>query len=64
MQIPEPVLVDLILDKYLLGVLPESLTVIAAMITVVAVSAWFAGLFLTEWISREIPKSFVKTKST
>lgn len=41
MQTVPPVLVDIILDPYVLNVLPRSLVPTAAYILVVAVASWF-----------------------
>ncbi|RBR08136.1 uncharacterized protein FIESC28_10328 [Fusarium coffeatum] len=43
MENPPPVLVDLILDPYLLNVIPRSLVPTAGYIVVVAVASWFVS---------------------
>lgn len=43
MENPPPVLVDLILDPYILNVLPRSLLPTAGYIVVVAIVAWFVA---------------------
>lgn len=43
MEVPDVVEVELILDRFLAGVLPESLLRIGAWVVVVAVFAWWLG---------------------
>lgn len=43
MKDPPPVLVDLILDPYLLNVIPRSLVPTAGYIAVIAVASWFVS---------------------
>jgi len=43
MENPEPVDVDIILDPFWLGVVPESLLLIGGLILIVAVGAWWVG---------------------
>ncbi|KAK6502976.1 hypothetical protein TWF481_008012 [Arthrobotrys musiformis] len=50
MENPEPVLVDIILDEFLLGVLPRSLLNVGLFIVVVAGVAWYAGFHLIHWL--------------
>ncbi|KAF3280200.1 hypothetical protein TWF970_002952 [Orbilia oligospora] len=50
MDRPEPVLVDIILDEFLLGVLPRSLLNVGLFIVVVAGVAWYAGSKVVQWL--------------
>ncbi|KAA8893937.1 hypothetical protein FN846DRAFT_976710 [Sphaerosporella brunnea] len=50
MENPEPVDVDIILDPYLLNVLPESLLKIVGLLVVVAVFSWWLG----GWVHRAL----------
>ncbi|KAF3186319.1 hypothetical protein TWF225_004834 [Orbilia oligospora] len=50
MDRPEPVLVDIILDEFLLGVLPRSLLNVGLFIVVMAGVAWYAGSKVVQWL--------------
>ncbi|KAF9701409.1 hypothetical protein EKO04_000099 [Ascochyta lentis] len=50
MEHPPPVDVDIILDPFLLNVLPRSLVPIAIYITAVAVAAWFVSGYAYRWL--------------
>ncbi|KAK6528751.1 hypothetical protein TWF694_003990 [Orbilia ellipsospora] len=62
MEHPEPVLVDVILDEFLLGVLPRSLLSVGLFIVAVAVIAWFLGIYIVAWIDA-IAKRELKMKT-
>lgn len=47
---PDPVDVELILDPFLLNVLPESLLPVVAMIVLVAVAGWFLSGWMVQWL--------------
>lgn len=60
MRSPPPVLVDLILDPYLLNVFPRSLVPTAGWVIVVAGVSWVVGGFvvrLVQGIAREAEKN-------
>lgn len=50
MEEPQDVLVDIILDPYLLNIFPASLVPTAGYITILAVFGWF----LSNWISTQL----------
>jgi hypothetical protein len=50
MQNPPPVLVDLILDPYVLNVVPRSLLPTAGYLVIVAVLTWFVA----RWIAGQL----------
>lgn len=50
----EPPLVDIILDPYVLGVIPESLTSIVAYITVISALAVVLSRHIVSWIGKII----------
>ena len=50
MERPEPVDVDIILDPFLLNILPQSLVPVAIYITAVAVGAWFLSGYIYRWL--------------
>jgi hypothetical protein len=50
MEHPPPVDVDIILDPFLLNVLPHSLVPVAIYITAVAVGAWFVSGYIYRWL--------------
>ncbi|KAF2878322.1 hypothetical protein BDV95DRAFT_478548 [Massariosphaeria phaeospora] len=50
MKFPPPVDADIILDPYLLNLLPRSLGPTAAYITLVAIGAWFISGFIYRWL--------------
>jgi hypothetical protein len=54
-----PVLVDIIMDPFVLNVLPRSLLPTVAYISAVAVASWFIG----NWISSRICKSITEPRS-
>jgi len=45
-----PVFVDIILDPYLLNVLPQSLVPTGVYLIVVAVSSWYLAKFIARWL--------------
>ena len=51
MQYPPPVLVDIILDPYLLNILPRSLLPTAGYLVGLAVGAWYLSGFIWNWLS-------------
>ncbi|KAK6521203.1 hypothetical protein TWF506_001428 [Arthrobotrys conoides] len=61
MNNPEPVLVDIILDEFLLGVLPRSLLNVGLFIVVMAGVAWYAGLYAIQWLD-DIIRKYLKDK--
>lgn len=50
MDHPPPVDVDIILDPFILNILPRSLGPTAVYIGVVAVTAWFISGYIYRWI--------------
>ncbi|KAF2800496.1 hypothetical protein K505DRAFT_228662 [Melanomma pulvis-pyrius CBS 109.77] len=50
MEHPLPVHVDIILDPYILNILPRSLAPTAAYIALVAIGAWFFSGFIYRWL--------------
>jgi len=50
MREPPPVLVDLILDPYLLNLLPQSLVPTVAYIVAIAVLSWFLSSHIFTWL--------------
>jgi hypothetical protein len=50
MAYPSPVDVDIILDPFILNILPRSLGPTAIYITIVAVAAWFISGYIYRWI--------------
>jgi hypothetical protein len=50
MDHPEPVDVDIILDPFLLNILPQSLGPVALYISAVAVGAWFLSGYIYHWL--------------
>ncbi|KAF3216599.1 hypothetical protein TWF106_008226 [Orbilia oligospora] len=61
MDRPEPVLVDIILDEFLLGVLPRSLLNVGLFIVIMAGVAWYAGSQVVQWLD-VITKKGLKDK--
>lgn len=57
MEYPPPVDVDIILDPFLLNVLPRSLVPVAVYITFVAVAAWFVSGYTYRWLLSEVENS-------
>ena len=51
MREPPPVLVDLILDPYLLNLLPQSLVPTVAYIVVIAIISWVLSRHIFTWLS-------------
>jgi hypothetical protein len=45
-----PVFVDIILDPYLLNVLPQSLVPTGVYLIVVAISSWYLAKFIARWL--------------
>jgi hypothetical protein len=45
-----PVFVDIILDPYLLNVLPRSLVPTGVYLIVVAISSWYLAKFIARWL--------------
>jgi hypothetical protein len=52
MQNVPPVLVDIILDPYVLNVFPSSLIPTAGYVTMIAVSSWFLSAYIWRLILR------------
>ncbi|KAK6361700.1 hypothetical protein TWF730_005414 [Orbilia blumenaviensis] len=52
MSTPEPVVVDIILDEFLLGVLPSSLFNVGLFIVIMTGLAWYVGLQVIRWLDR------------
>ncbi|KAI5800213.1 hypothetical protein DFH27DRAFT_73240 [Peziza echinospora] len=50
MTLPEPVHVELVLDSLILHVLPQSLLKIVGVVTVVALSSWWASSGVYTWL--------------
>lgn len=50
MESPPPVHVDLILDSFILNVLPQSLGPVAIYISAVAIGAWFLSGYIYRWL--------------
>ena len=50
MEFPPPVDVDIILDPFILNILPRSLGPTAIYISVVAVAAWYISGYIYRWI--------------
>ncbi|EPS41068.1 hypothetical protein H072_5057 [Dactylellina haptotyla CBS 200.50] len=63
MKTPEPVLVDIILDEFLLGALPRSLLNVGFFIVLMASVAWYLGIQIVKWIDAIATKES-KTKVT
>ncbi|RVD88448.1 uncharacterized protein DFL_002633 [Arthrobotrys flagrans] len=63
MNNPEPVLVDIILDEYLLGILPRSLLNVGLFVVVMAGVAWYAGFQVIRWLDG-ITRKGLKDKVT
>jgi hypothetical protein len=57
MDVVPPVLVDIILDPYLLNIFPRSLIPTACYITTIAIVAWF----LSAWVSSTLHKTLRQT---
>ncbi|KAI1817602.1 hypothetical protein GGS20DRAFT_582324 [Poronia punctata] len=51
-----PVFVDIIMDPFLLNILPRSLLPTVAYIVVVAIASWFIGNSISSWIGQAIAK--------
>ena len=62
MERPEPVLVDIILDEYLLGALPRSLLNVGLFIVLLVAVAWYLGIWVVRWIN-DITKKDLKGKA-
>jgi hypothetical protein len=45
-----PVLVDIILDPFILNVFPKSLVPTAGYIIVLAIGGWFLAKFIAKWL--------------
>jgi hypothetical protein len=45
-----PVFVDIILDPYLLNVVPQSLVPTGVYLIVVAISSWYLAKFIARWL--------------
>lgn len=50
MENVQPVLVDIILDPYLLNVYPSSLLPTAVWIVLVAIASFFIAQFVSKWL--------------
>ncbi len=50
MENVEPVLVDIILDPYVLNVFPTSLVVMSVWIVLVALASFFIAQFVSRWL--------------
>lgn len=51
MQNVPPVLVDIILDPFILNVFPRSLVPTAGYLTIVAIGSWFLAKAIAKWLS-------------
>ncbi|KAK6340992.1 hypothetical protein TWF696_009304 [Orbilia brochopaga] len=60
---PEPVLVDIILDEFLLGVLPRSLLNVGLFIAFMAVVSWYVGIWMLNWIGAVAQREMKKQKA-
>ncbi|KAF2633188.1 hypothetical protein BU25DRAFT_452993 [Macroventuria anomochaeta] len=60
MDYPPPVDVDIILDPFLLNLLPCSLAPVAIYITAVAVAAWFVSGYTYRWLLSVVEESSAK----
>ncbi|KAH7411686.1 hypothetical protein DE146DRAFT_641112 [Phaeosphaeria sp. MPI-PUGE-AT-0046c] len=54
MEYPEPVDVDIILDPFLLNILPQSLGPVAVYITAVAIGAWILSGYFYRWLTSTV----------
>ncbi|OSS47811.1 hypothetical protein B5807_06501 [Epicoccum nigrum] len=63
MDSPPPVDVDIILDPFLLNVLPRSLVPVAAYITIVAVAAWFLSAYVYRWLLLVVQEPLPKART-
>ncbi|OAL01724.1 hypothetical protein IQ06DRAFT_127512 [Phaeosphaeriaceae sp. SRC1lsM3a] len=54
MEHPEPVDVDIILDPFLLNILPRSLGPVAVYITAVAIGAWILSGYFYHWLTSTV----------
>ncbi|KAF3921409.1 hypothetical protein ABW21_db0201550 [Orbilia brochopaga] len=63
MQHPEPVLVDIILDEFLLGVLPRSLLNVGLFIVLMAILSWYGGIWVVAWIDTIARRELKKEKA-
>ncbi len=45
-----PVLVDIILDPYLLNVFPRSLVPTAAYLVILAIGGWYLAKYIAKWL--------------
>lgn len=50
MEHVQPVFVDIILDPYLLNVLPRSLVPTGVYLVVVAISSWILAKYIAKWL--------------
>jgi hypothetical protein len=50
MKEPPAVAADIILDPFILNILPRSLAPVAAYISVVSIGAWFLSGYLYRWL--------------
>ncbi|KAJ6262224.1 hypothetical protein Dda_3029 [Drechslerella dactyloides] len=62
MQHPEPVLADIILDEFLLGVLPRSLLNVGLFIVLMGAASWYMGIWVVDWITA-VAQSELKKKA-
>ncbi|KAF3050648.1 hypothetical protein E8E11_006257 [Didymella keratinophila] len=63
MDYPPPVDVDIILDPFLLNVLPRSLAPVGLYITGVAVAAWFVSGYIYRWLRSTVEDPAAKAHS-
>ncbi|GAW22017.1 hypothetical protein ANO14919_115510 [Xylariales sp. No.14919] len=56
-----PIMVDIILDPFVLNILPRSLSSTVTYITVVAIVSWFVGKWISSWV-RQIAAEPTKHK--
>ncbi len=45
-----PVFVDIILDRYLLNILPRSLVPTGVYLVLVGISSWFIAKYIAKWL--------------
>ena len=48
-QVP-PVLVDIILDPYLLNIFPKSLIPTAGYLVIVSIASWYLAKYIARWL--------------
>ena len=58
-----PVNVDIILDPFILNVLPQSLLPTVSYIIILAISSWFLSSFISAWLYKVTPGDSTKKNS-